>query len=41
VAVVDNLVMKGSANIVPNGGCVAAGVNMPTGSTSGRGQLVN
>ena len=41
VAVVDNLVMKGSANIVPKGGCVAAGLTMPTGSAPGRGQLVN
>jgi len=41
VAVVDNLLMKGSANIVPKGGCVAAGLTMPTGSSPGRGQLVN
>jgi len=41
VAVVDHLLMKGSANIVPKGGCVAAGLTMPTGSSPGRGQLVN
>lgn len=41
VLVVDNLVMMGAANIVPKGGCVAAGVTMPTGSAPGRGQLVN
>ena len=41
VAVVDNLLMKGAADIVPKGGCVAAGLTMPTGSAPGRGQLVN
>ncbi|MDP2325222.1 MAG: pilus assembly protein TadG-related protein [Gammaproteobacteria bacterium] len=41
VLVVDNLLMKGAANLVPRGGCVAAGLTMPTGSSPGRGQLVN
>lgn len=41
VLVVDDLVMMGAANIVAKGGCVAAGLAMPTGSASGRGQLVN
>jgi Flp pilus assembly protein TadG len=40
VLVVDNLSMAGSANIVPKGGCVSAGLTMPTGSAPGRGQLV-
>lgn len=41
VLVVDSLVMMGAANIVPKGGCVAAGLAMPTGSAPGRGQMVN
>ena len=41
VLVVDRLVMMGAANILPTGGCVAAGLAMPTGSSPGRGQLVN
>jgi hypothetical protein len=41
VLVVDRLTMMGAANIVPTGGCVAAGLAMPTGSSPGRGQLVN
>lgn len=41
VLVVDNLLMKGAANLVPKGGCVAAGLTMPTGLVPGRGQLVN
>jgi hypothetical protein len=40
VLVVDNLTITGSANIVPNGGCVAAGLTMPTGSAPGRGKLL-
>lgn len=41
VLVVNNLLMRGAANIVAKGGCVAAGLAMPTGSAPGRGQLVN
>lgn len=41
VMVADNVVMKGAANIVPKGGCTAAGLAMPTGVVAGRGQLVN
>ncbi len=41
VLVVDNIVLKGAANIVPKGGCVAAGVTMPTGLSPGRAWLVN
>ena len=40
VLVVDNLNLSGSANILPNGGCVAAGLTMPTGAAPGRGKLV-
>jgi Flp pilus assembly protein TadG len=40
VLVVDNLIITGSANIVPDGGCVAAGLTMPTGSSPGRGKLL-
>jgi hypothetical protein len=40
VLVVDNLNMKGAANILPKGGCVAAGVTMPTGPATGRASLV-
>jgi hypothetical protein len=40
VLVVDNLVMMGTGNILPKGGCVAAGLQMPTGAVPGRGQLV-
>lgn len=41
VLVVDNILMKGAANILPKGGCVSAGLTMPTGLVTGRGQLVN
>jgi hypothetical protein len=41
VLVVDNLLMKGAANIVPKGGCVAAGLTMPTGAAPGRGKLAS
>jgi hypothetical protein len=38
--VVDNLVIKGTGDILPKGECVAAGLQMPTGLSPGRGQLV-
>jgi hypothetical protein len=41
VLVVDDILIKGSANILPKGGCPAAGLTMPLGSVPGRGQLVN
>ena len=41
VLVVDNILIRGSANILPKGGCAAAGLTMPMGSVPGRGQLVN
>lgn len=41
VLVVDHISISGSATIVPKGGCVSAGLAMPTGSAPGRGQLVN
>ena len=41
VLVVDDILIRGSANILPKGGCAAAGLSMPTGSVPGRGQLVN
>lgn len=41
VLVVDNIQMSGAANMVPKGGCVAAGLTVPTGAAPGRGQLVN
>jgi len=41
VLVVDSILMKGAANILPKGGCVAAGVTMPTGPATGRAWLVN
>ena len=41
VLVVDDILIRGAANILPKGGCAAAGLTMPTGSVPGRGQLVN
>ena len=41
VLVVDDILIRGSANILPKGGCAAAGLSMPMGSVPGRGQLVN
>ena len=41
VLVVDNILVRGSANILPKGGCAAAGLTMPMGSVPGRGQLLN
>jgi hypothetical protein len=41
VLVVDDILIRGSADILPKGGCAAAGLNMPLGSVTGRGQLVN
>ena len=38
--VIDSVIIKGAGNILPNGGCVAAGLQMPTGLSPGRGQLV-
>ena len=40
VLVADTIVINGAADISPKGGCVAAGLAMPTGSVPGRGQLV-
>jgi hypothetical protein len=40
VLVVDDILIKGSADILPKGGCAAAGLTMPLGSVPGRGQLV-
>jgi hypothetical protein len=39
--VVDNLTVVGSGNILPKGGCGAAGLTMPAGTVPGRGQLVS
>jgi Flp pilus assembly protein TadG len=39
--VIDNVIIKGAGDILPNGGCVAAGLQMPTGLSPGRGQLVS
>ena len=41
VLVVDNVIIKGAGDILANGGCVAAGLQMPTGLSPGRGQLVS
>jgi hypothetical protein len=41
VLVVDDIRIRGSADILPKGGCAAAGLAMPLGSVPGRGQLVN
>jgi len=41
VLVVDDILIRGSANILPKGGCAAAGLSMPMGSVPSRGQLVN
>jgi len=35
------LLVSGTANILENGGCAAAGLNMPSNLVAGRGLLVN
>jgi Flp pilus assembly protein TadG len=35
------LLVSGTADILENGGCAAAGLNMPSNQVGGRGQLVN
>jgi Flp pilus assembly protein TadG len=37
--VVDNITINGTGSILDHGGCAAAGLNLPTGSVPGRGQL--
>jgi Flp pilus assembly protein TadG len=39
--VVDNITVSGTADILPKGECVAAGLVMPTGDAAGRGLLVS
>jgi hypothetical protein len=39
--VVDNITVSGTADILPKGECVAAGLAMPTGDAAGRGLLVS
>jgi Flp pilus assembly protein TadG len=38
--VVGNITINGTGAILANGGCAAAGLNMPTGQVPGRGKLV-
>jgi Flp pilus assembly protein TadG len=38
--VVDNVTFNGTGDILANGGCAAAGLNLPTGSIPARGKLV-
>jgi len=41
VLVAYTLLINGTGDILANGGCAAAGLNMPSNQVGGRGQLVN
>jgi len=41
VMVMDNITINGTGDIIENGGCAAAGLNMPTASVPSGGKLVN
>ena len=41
VLVIDNLLVNGTANILPKGECTQAGLSMPTSPVPSRGKLLS